>query len=297
MKISFLLPLLALLSACTSPHNGFEDALVDKDSNPIIWDEDTRTDVSSNDADLDLAKATAVLFHKHRLSEQADGSFQVPSNPLNKIIPLCQYEKFLDQSLLGHCSGVLLGPSILLTAGHCVKDKKDCDDIYITFGRTEEKAKSGSIPKAEVYTCKRILKSVTGYAKDYALVELDRSVTQAEPVKIGDANELNEKDSIISLSYPLGLPLKKDSGEIIRNDLMLNFFTAKIDTFGGSSGSPLFNQKKELVGILSTGTDDFLDDAEGFQRHFKNGTCIQAKRCTGEMCFGERFMKTSIIGL
>lgn len=297
MKTCLLLPaLLILVTACnTRDHFTEISAIRTTNIHPVIWNEDTREDVNLADFDGELAQATALLLHKHRITLDQDGHFSVPVDPLVLNYPLCQEEKFLDQNILGHCSGVLVAPRVLLTAGHCIKEQKYCDDIYITFGRNQEKAQTKRFSEKDLYTCKHILKTVSTPSNDYALIELDREVTQAKPVKIGRSNALTVNDSVLSFSYPLGLPLKKDRGEIIRNDPMDHFIRVKVDTFSGSSGSPLFNSQKELVGILSTGSEDFEDDMEELHRNFISGTCVKVERCTGNNCFGERYLKTEAI--
>lgn len=295
MKSAFavLLLTMTILTGCTS-QNSFEEALPtdDEQKASVIWDEDTRQDLSGRDQTASLAQATALFIRDSRLRQGEGGNYTFEARSLKSAYPICEGEKYIEQNILGFCSGVLISPSQVLTAGHCVNEEKSCDETYVTFGHTQFKAMDLKIPGREVYRCKRILKLDYSSTRDYAIIELDRDVTGAEPVKMGSGDALQTDEPVVSLSYPLGLPLKKDDGSVFQNSNGGFYLRAKVDTFAGSSGSPLFNSKNELVGILSSGTEDFdEDEIHRIQSERKNGDCINFKRCKDNNCFGERFLK------
>mgnify|MGYP000991441954 CR=1 FL=1 len=47
---------------------------------------------------------------------------------------VCTSERFYAQPTSANCSGFLVGKNKLVTAGHCVKTKKDCKENYWVFG-------------------------------------------------------------------------------------------------------------------------------------------------------------------
>lgn len=245
----------------------------------VIYGEDSRTEVIDTDAHYSLAQATAMIF-------KTETKY---FSTLGEAYPLCKEERFLDQKLIGSCSGVLIAPNKVLTAAHCVDDKDSCSGSQFVFGLTF------STKITNAYKCKAITSIDT--VMDYAIVELDRPVLEAKPVKVSSRAALKTHETVISLSYPLGMRLKKDLGKITQLDLMGNtrYFRAEVDTFEGSSGSPLFDTQGELIGILSRGAEDFLEDE--IYRVRTEGGCINFNRCADHSCMGETFLRAALVPL
>lgn len=289
--------LFCLLTACSpAPKN----LLMPGDSNRTgaIYFGDSRQDVMQKDSLAKLAGATALLIEDHKVNlQQVTNSWILRTIQLKKQYPLCSDEHFLDQPTIGFCTGVLIASNRVLTAGHCLTSKNFCQNTKIVFGWTLEKSQNPNLPSGEVYGCKQVLTHVNQQHKgqDYAIFELDRSVPDAIPVKIA-ADTLHKKgEAFISLSYPLGLPLKKDKAKVLEDIFERSLFKVEVDTFSGSSGSPLFNMQGELVGILSSGMEDLLED--DIYRIQKEGGCLHFNYCPEGTCFGESFFKVPRIDL
>lgn len=294
MKKHVLPVLLLILSGCTLSHNSQEVTMIPETSTRnVIWGEDTRETSGFSVVESTLGSATAQLILKDHLFKDLNGTYSTFPKPYQSSRPFCPDERFLEENVLGFCSGVLIGSNTILTAGHCLPDAERCNETLFTFGRTQEKATAMKFDADEIYSCKRIIKTFSNALRDYALIELDRNVTQIWPVSLGQANTLKAGESVLSLSYPMGLPLKKDRGEIISNSIEGAYLRAKVDTYAGSSGSPLFNSRHELVGILVSGAEDF--DEEEVLRVEEKGGCINSRRCTDLECFGERYLKIESI--
>lgn len=293
-RINFLLILNVIFLGCSAKKSPV--AVPENSSFHVLYKEDSREDIENNSL-IKNAAATAILFEKSKLKLVGD-EFKLNTNPLDQHYPLCPDEKFIKQPVLGFCSGVLIAPNRVLTAGHCMESPQSCETTKFIFGWNLDKSQNSAISTSQVYSCKKIidLKLIFNKGIDYAIVELDRNVLDAEPVKLALTPKLNVGETITSYSYPLGLPLKVDTGTIIDSNPLLSFFKAEIDTFEGSSGSPLFDSKGELIGILSTGMSDFSED--DIYEVQQNGGCIRYHRCDKTKdCFGERFFKTSILDL
>ncbi|MFM6929347.1 MAG: trypsin-like serine peptidase [Bdellovibrio sp.] len=243
----------------------------------VIYGEDSRTEINDADLHYSLAQATAMIINSQTKY----------FSTLEEAYPLCKNERFLEQKLMGSCSGVLISANKVLTASHCVDRKDSCANSKFVFGLTS------STNITNIYKCKTITTIDT--VMDYAIVEMDRDVTDAKPVTVSTRTALKLNESVISLSYPLGLPLKKDFGKIITLDLMGNtrYFRAEVDTFRGSSGSPLFDSTGELIGILTNGADDILEDE--IYRVRMEGGCVNFNHCKDNSCRGEVFLKSILI--
>jgi V8-like Glu-specific endopeptidase len=60
------------------------------------------------------------------------------------------------------------------------------------------------------------------------------------------------------IGYPSGLPAKLAGGAKVFGTASPFFFSANLDTFGGNSGSPVFNAgSNRVVGILVRGAADY----------------------------------------
>ena len=117
---------------------------------------------------------------------------------------------------------------------------------------------------------------------DYAVVRLDRPVTApgAVPLKIRRTGSVAEGARLGVIGYPSGLPQKVAFG----NDTTVRknfesaddevYFAANTDTYGGNSGSPIFNAiTGDVEGVLSVGTSDFSlvdSDSDGFADCFSS---------------------------
>ncbi len=99
---------------------------------------------------------------------------------------------------------------------------------------------------------------------DWRVVEVDRNIAAPQvTIRSSAEPEISPGTALTVIGYPLGLPIKIDSGaevlEVFQSGFLLNS-----DTYHGHSGSPIFNNARlaqgELFveGILHTGNPDFI---------------------------------------
>lgn len=234
---------------------------------------------------LELSKSTAGMVEvgKH-VSRFADGSV-IATKPLRtfKIArKLCDGERFEKQYSLPNCTGFLVAPDLLVTAGHCL-NKIDYHNKAWIFGYDHTRANE-SLPSFEadyVYHTKEVLEWSEDKVvrKDFALVRLDRAVTIAKPLKFRKYGEASVGTKLAIIGHPNGLPTKISANAEILEDVLdnnLNAYKTNLDSFGGNSGSPVFNlYTGEVEGILISGATDFLPN---FERPLGEPLCNEVNR-------------------
>lgn len=234
---------------------------------PVVYGEDDR-----RLADADTPHASAVLAMVGSERVRVDGARVTFSEltTLGERFALCDGERFSELPSLARCTGVLVGPDLLLTAGHCVPNAGAClNRMFITGWRTDDPSVAPEPTAADVYACASVVaadeRGGRNLRLDYALVRLDRAVAGATPVPVRPTDEvLVEGEALWTAGYPSGLPLMVDDGARVTDvrDLARDWFALEADTFEGSSGAPIFDAQDRLVGLLVRGEDDYVDTGE-----------------------------------
>jgi V8-like Glu-specific endopeptidase len=203
---------------------------------------------------------------------------------LNKDSNVCADERFAKQLSPAKCTGVLVGEDLLLTAGHCIEDAKDCKKYRWVFDVKE--TPTGGIEKkfhqSLVFKCKKIVKRDYDFGKkvDFSLIQLDKKVSGRAPVKFRQNGNMSDAADLFIIGHPSGLPLKVANNSRPIDNTHENYFIADLDAFEGNSGSPVIDRSTGLLeGILVAGSRDYyLDPINQCQRYFK---------CEDNTCGGE----------
>lgn len=255
----------------------------------VIYGEDNRVDVYQvQRSDIrEIADSTVALIPKSSLVPGAEGKIKIHAKTYGSQMNLCSSEPFFDQPAAANCSGSLVGEDLIATAGHCISSS-DCAKYAFVFGfrMIDERRAPLSVAEDDVYSCKEIVAREYTREQDYALVRLDRPVRghrvltlQTTPVQAGD--------DIYVVGHPSGLPTKIADGAKVRSQNGA-YFQANLDTYGGNSGSAVFNARtNEVVGILVRGAQDFAHD--------RVNKCTVSNRCSDEGCRGEDVTNISYI--
>ncbi len=288
-----MLTLMTLLAACSpekftepySPSN-FDT----KFTANVIYGSDGRLDVYqlTDDRLKQLADSTVALMKTTDLS-LSGSNVTILGHNYGTQMNLCSDEKFREQDAAAFCSGTLIGPDVVLTAGHCIEQMSDCESTSFVFGFALKSV--GLLPKSvssgEVYRCKEIIKTLrVNTGADFAIIRLDRSVVNHAAVGLRSNGEVESSASLVVIGHPVGLPTKVTTGGTVRSVASVGFFVANVDTYGGNSGSAVINLATGLIeGVLVRGEQDFVN----------RGSCSVSKVCAEGTCRGEDVTRISAV--
>lgn len=255
-------------------------------SRAAIFGVDDRIAVTPTSAGAEVAASTAVAVLSSNFETTSPGRLKINVESLEGY--LCPKEKFSKAPSLPYaCTGFLVAPDLIVTAGHCMvnagESRNETESYCQAFSwlfdyRTE---KDGSVQTTDIsadklYRCKQVVYAVRDEQapyRDFALVQLERPVTDRKPLSLS-AGPVAAAESLGMVGYPLGIPATySQDAKILLNDPSRESFITTLDAFEGNSGSPVFNSKNEVVGILIGGTPiESLIDAPGL-------SCKIVNRC------------------
>jgi len=271
----------------------------------VIYGKDHRLEVfQSKEFHQKLAQAAVSMIPRRSIQLNSDGQMDFEQSTLGEWledafnededdsqmskesrITYCAEERFVGQPSPSLCSGFLIAPDLILTAGHCVVKKDFCKNNAWVFDFKIDPSKSSigiDVNPDTIYSCKRLIINALNMklGLDYALVQLDRPARDREPLEIRSEGIVEDSAELVVIGSPSGLPLKVADGAKVRSNSHPFYFMTNTDTFQGNSGSAIINDKTGVVeGILVRGEDDFVKDP------IRN--CVQANVCQEDECMGE----------
>lgn len=268
-----------------------------KAENKVIYGADDRLEYFEAPADQrKLADSVVSLWQSWDLVQEQDG-YKLRTAKFADAVGVCEQEPFSQQPIGAFCSGALVGEDLIMTAGHCIKTQEDCENTMFVFGfRTDPSGAAPSkVPADNVYSCKKIEKwalgrepqngmSTSGLGPDYALIRIDRKASGRTPLPVNRGAVPAKGAPLFVIGHPVGLPLKVAGGAAVRDPYQDGYFVANLDTYGGNSGSPVFNGETNLIeGILVRGETDFVYE----------GSCRVSNRVEADGGRGEDVTKVS----
>ncbi len=181
-------------------------------------------------------------------------------------------EPFRDQLIAYYYmfTGVLVAEDVIATAGHCVNDNNVKDyRIIFDFKQEAKGTVKRQIPAENIYKGEKVIRKEynsrwEGNMSDWALVKLDRPVKGQKVVELSQ-KKIPTGDTVYIMGHPCGLPLKYAPGAAVGRFSEI-YFSADLDVYCGSSGSPVFDSEThELIGIVVRGDSrDFRRTGKGY---------------------------------
>jgi len=225
-----------------------------------IWYEDHRMDcfgITDERVKRNANCVAAIVFEKNLLDEK-NGYSTLKVKNYGTSFNLYGGEAFREQPVAAGrvCTGFLVKKDVIATAGHCACEKT-VTDLRIVFGyqMLDPYTAVNQVPNENIYKGVKIIHKVLNREvnkSDWALMQLDREVEGREAVTLSK-DEIANEQPVYVMGYPSGLPLKYAPGAKVRG-FDDSFFIADLDTYMGSSGSPVFNaDTHELIGIVVQG--------------------------------------------
>lgn len=283
MKRLSIVLALSLLAGCASDEggNGTEPngaANAGEGKGDIIGDDDRRDEFSEDVTDelRTLARSTAMIIMNESLTPEGR-EVLVGGAPLYESYFMCEGEAFREQPSTGMCSAWLVGADVMVTNGHCITSQSDCEQKSFVFdyALNVEGQDLSAVPNETVFQCEQMLAwdNTKNCDIDYAVVRLDREVTNRAPLKVRQPGEEIAGDNLVIIGHPFGLPRKYalDGDVLEAGD---NGFTTTHDIFGGNSGSAVFDATTGVVqGIATCGGSNMVWEfiTEGWELESKTG--------------------------
>ncbi len=288
----------------------------DEDTRGVYGDDD-RKEVTEIGWTKDYARATAVMIKKDKI---VGNKVYAPSlrQQLSKYYGINKFDanvKFLDQPVAASCTGFLIAPDILVTAGHCIETMEDAKDFVWVFDYTQDNnynASSGylTIDPNNVYEVSEVLDALLYNGKttnsdgqvieqkyDYSFLKLNRE-SDRKPYRFRTGGSVNKYASMYTIGCPTGLPLKlTDNAYVVENEVD-EWFKTNIDGFPGNSGGPVFDANGFIEGIHVRGSRTYSTIEEAWKGDYiYDEDCRCIKTVVWESATGDgKSWKEYIIG-
>ncbi len=231
----------------------------------------------------EVARASMAIFEENDLERNAvTGAYTIKPGIVTLKddqepwgSPYCEDEVFAAQPRGAACSGVLIAGPRILSAKHCLKK----DRLYV-FGFAMKDAQSlASLEFKPEEVCrprKGASRQVFNDEVGVLDIECDADLRVAPAQVAADLYqscapwcEPGEDHQVYAIGYPEELPAKFSGwSDVFPVEPGIKYFSGALDLMPGNSGSPVFNARHEIVGVVNDDGKNSAckDDAAGCRR-------------------------------
>jgi endonuclease G len=162
-----------------------------------------------------------------------------------------------NHQITGYGTGFLVSPHLLLTNNHVLSNPKETQTALAQFNY--QSGLDGQLLPSLIYPLDPETFFLTQEHLDYSLVALQKPQELPHPKQLGWSPLIEEQGKILIgeyvniIQHPGGQPKQLALRENQVIDLLENFLHYQTDTAPGSSGSPVFNDQWEVVGLHHSG--------------------------------------------
>jgi V8-like Glu-specific endopeptidase len=286
------------------------------DTSRGVYGVDDRKEVGDKSWVKDYARATAVLVKK---SDIVGNKLYAPTlrKNLSQFYGTSKFHenvKFLDQPIAAYCTGFLIAPDIMVTAGHCIETMEQANEYVWLFDYTSNNnfdPQKGymTIDKKNIYEVKEVMdawlysgnvQTNSGdvfYADyDYSFLKLDRE-SERSPYRFRTGGDVKLFTNMYTIGCPTGLPLKLTDNAYVLDTDKKEWFKTNIDGFPGNSGGPVFDELGYIEGIHVRGSRTYSEIEEAWKGDYMyDETCRCIKTVTWKSALTAENEDEMIIG-
>lgn len=180
--------------------------------------------------------------------------------PLRRLCSSLPEHQILEQPTLKRCTAFLVAPDRVVTAGHCVKrwalsacqaGMKVKGLNFVFDFRMTSATQVETLDTADIVQAKQVIDCKVTPTEDWAVIALASPVNDRPVLTLSAASDVPvDGDAVRYLGHPLGLPIKESTGIVARAFDASGKFGTSLKSANGASGSPVFDAKGEVVGLM-----------------------------------------------